>query len=336
MSKIIRVLMEPLAKYFAQKDVMEIVAVNSGFVGLERDVTGWEEVKDDAIDLEYWSRLCNVTANANGVMFDEVSQPRLSAVLPGGHRIEVMQGNNVDSKLSVTIRVKRNIKWELADFGLDVDTINWLIKLIRSGVNLVISAGTSGGKTSFLNALVQYINGAKAEKNIRTITVEDAREIDLDDPRFSPQYVVSRNENDATIGYNEIIDHLVRSNPTYIILGEISVKNAYHSIRMLNTGHKGFLCTIHANSPIDALNKAFPQNTRMAGIDSNEVGEWLHDLIDVVVQLGSTKDGKRVSEIYLPKTRESKKFIDSRNARNSLKLGKTSTSKVSNERKYKN
>lgn len=308
MSKVIRVLMQPLEKYFAQKDVMEIVAINSGFVGLEKDTTGWEEVKDDAIDNEYWSRLCNVTANVNGVMFDEVAQPRLSAVLPDGHRIEVMKGNNVASKLSVTIRVKRNINWELTDFGLDVDTINWLVKLIRSGVKIVISAPTGGGKTSLVNALIRYINGDRAEKNIRTITVEDAREIDLEDTRFSPQYVVSRNENDATIGYNEIIDHLVRSKPTYIILGEISVKNAYHAMRMLNTGHEGFLCTVHANSPIDALNKAFPQNTRMAGINSNEVGEWMHDLIDVVVQLKITRNGKRVSEIYLPKAKKSKTF----------------------------
>ena len=314
MSKAICVLLQPLEKYFAQKDVKEIIAINSGYVGLERDLTGWEEVKDDAIDNEYWSRLCSVTANVNGVMFDEITQPILSAVLPGGHRIEVMKGNNVASKLSVTIRVKRNIKWELADFGLDHNTVNGLIKLIRLGVRIVISAGTNGGKTSFLNALVQYINGAKAEQNIRTLTVEDAREIDLEDTRFSPQYVVSRNENDASVDYNKVLDHLVRSNPTYIILGEISVKNAYHAIRMLNTGHEGFLCTVHANSPIDALNKAFPQNTRMTGIDSNEIGEWMHDLIDMVIQLKSTKDGKRVSEIYLPKIKKSKLFNFEENA----------------------
>ena len=111
-----------------------------------------------------------------------------------------------------------------------------------------------------------------------------------------------------------MLDHLVRSNPTYIILGEISVKNAYHAIRMLNTGHEGFLCTVHANSPIDALNKAFPQNTRMTGIDSNEIGEWMHDLIDMVIQLKSTKDGKRVSEIYLPKIKKSKLFNFEENA----------------------
>ena len=86
--------------------------------------------------------------------------------------------------------------------------------------------------------------------------------------------------------------------------GEISVKNAHPAIRMLNTGHKGFFSTIHANSPLDALDGAFVQNVEMAGYPSNNISKWLHKYFDIVIHLESRK----IVEIFLVLSALSRKF----------------------------
>lgn len=294
--QIVRLLMQPLGKYFQQKDIIEIIAVKGNYLGLQRDKLGWEVVHDSECSFEFWERLCNVISNSRGTLFDEYKQPKLSAVLPGNHRIEAAIGGVVDTGLSVSIRVKRDIIWSLADFGLDDIEANKLIQQVQDGANTIVVARTNGGKTSLLNTLIQYINGDKEKEKIRITSIEDAREIILPDPSISPQYIVSRNESDTTFGYSEAIDHLVRVNPGYIILGEISVKNAHPAIRMLNTGHKGFFSTIHANSPLDALDGAFVQNVEMAGYPSNNISKWLHKYFDIVIHLESRK----IVEIFYP------------------------------------
>lgn len=294
--KIIRLLTKPLEKYFKQKDIVEIIAVKGDYLGLQRHDKPWEVVHDPECSFDFWQRLCNVISNSKGVFFDEDKQPKLSAVLPDNHRIEAMIGNNVDTKLSISIRVKRNIVFELSDFGLSEFEANKLIYRLQNGENIIISAPTNGGKTSLVNTFLQYINGKKAKTNIRILTIEDAREIDLQNTSICPQYIVSRNETDASIGYNEMINHTVRANPSYIILGEISVENAYPATRLLNTGHKGFLTTIHANSAIDALDGAFVQNVEMAGLQSKNISKWLHSYVGIVIQLKARK----VVEIFYP------------------------------------
>lgn len=296
MSQVINTLIKPLEPYLYQDDVMELSIVDDSHICIERDSIGYEKIADSRLTFAYWENLCHVLANNNGVVFDAIKQPRLSAILPGGHRIEAMLGNNVDSKISVSIRVKRKKQREIQDFGLDNKIANALVKMVNDGCNCIISGGTSSGKTSFLNALLQHINRDK-----RVLTIEDAREVNLPDMQYSAQYIVSRNEQKATIGYPQMIDHLMRSRPDMVIIGEISVSNAFPALRLLNTGHKGFLCTIHANSPELALNGAFPQNIQMSGHETTNVSKWLRDMVDIVIQLKSGKHGKMVTEIYTPK-----------------------------------
>jgi Flp pilus assembly CpaF family ATPase len=116
---------------------------------------------------------------------------------------------------------------------------------------------------------------------------------------------VSRNETNPAIGYSAIIDHLVRSRPDVIIAGEVSVANAFPIVRMLNSGHAGFMCTIHANTPDLALIAAMPQNIQLAGSNSLGISELLYQTIDMVLQLHRTPKGTRaVTEVLFPKTKE--------------------------------
>jgi pilus assembly protein CpaF len=73
-------------------------------------------------------------------------------------------------------------------------------------------------------------------------------------------------------------------------------------LRLFNTGHKGVFCTVHANSPMDVLNSAFPGNIQLSGYDASNVTEQLKRFIDVIIQIKSCPTGKKVSEIYYPKT----------------------------------
>ena len=116
-------------------------------------------------------------------------------------------------------------------------------------------------------------------------------------------YMISRNEANPLVNYPQIIDHLVRSRPDLIVCGEISVANAFPILRMLNTGHRGFMCTVHANTPELALSAAIPQNIVMSGIDIPNIKELLYQLVDLTIQLHRADSGKRrVTEILFPKT----------------------------------
>lgn len=294
-------LLEPLWPYLNTPNLIELSVIKPNEIGLEIADLGYQFVEACYIDFDYWRLLCHVLANIHGVTFNTNTQPRISATLPGGHRFEAMLGKNVDEKLSISIRMKRNVEIALEEFGVEGETKDILTSKIKEGANILISGGTSSGKTTFLNQLIRYIPNEK-----RILTVEDTRELTI--PHSNQKsYLVSRNESKAVIGYPEIIDHLVRSRPDVIIAGEVSVANAFPIVRMLNSGHAGFMSTVHANSPELALMAAIPQNIQLAGLNPNGIGELLYQTLDIVLQLHRTYQGKRlVTELLFPKTKEIK------------------------------
>jgi len=292
-------LLEPLWPFLKTPDLIELSVVRPLEVGLEIAGNGYQFVDAPHLDYEYWRFLCHVLANRSGVAFHPVRQPRISTALPEGHRFEAMLGKNVDKALSISIRIKRNIHTELEAFGVFGDIKAQIIQMVQEGVNLLVSGGTSSGKTTFLNQLIRYIPLEK-----RILTVEDTRELDI--PHINQKsYIVSRNETNTVIGYPEVIDHLVRSRPDVIIAGEVSVANAFPIVRMLNSGHAGFMATIHANTPELALTAAMPQNIQLAGLNSSGISDLLYQTLDIVLQLHRSEKGRReVTEILFPKSRE--------------------------------
>lgn len=292
-------LLTPLFPLLETKNLVELSVNKPCEVGLEIAGDGYQFQTAKQLDYAYWVLLCHVLANQNGVVFNPQHQPRVSTALPGGHRFEAMVGKNVEHFLSISIRIKRTISIALEHFGLSGALKERIIHLVQSGANMVISGGTSSGKTTFLNQLIAYI-----PEHTRILTVEDTRELEV--PHLNRKhYIVSRNEANPAIGYSEMIDHLMRSRPDVIIAGEISVSNAFPIVRLFNSGHSGFMCTVHANSPELALSAAIPQNVRLAGLDSVGVCELLYETVDIVLQLHRQSDGKRqVTEILFPKTKE--------------------------------
>lgn len=296
MSDMVRALMTPLDKYLLQKDVKEIEANEEYYVCLQREgVKDREHLYDENLTYSFWSRMCNVLANVYDANIQDTRQPEISAILPGGHRIEAEIGCSVSKKIAVSIRVRRNIKRKLKDFGISKADAKTLMALIKEGCNLMISGGTGLGKTTLLNLLIQPLALAKK----RFLTIEDAMEVVLADERFSVQFFVSRNSESQRDEFRKKINRTVRMNPDIIIIGEISADNAYPALRLFNTGHASSFCTIHANTPHDAIHEAFPNNIQIAGYDPTGVGKSVERLVDVVIQLYE-HDGKRSAEIYYP------------------------------------
>lgn len=295
----LQTLLTPLFPLLETKNLVELSVNKPREVGLEIAGCGYQFQKAEQLDYAYWVLLCHVLANQNGVVFNPQHQPRVSTALPGGHRFEAMVGKNVEHSLSISIRIKRAISIALEHFGLSGALKERIIHLVQTGANMVISGGTSSGKTTFLNQLIAYI-----PEHTRILTVEDTRELEV--PHLNRKhYIVSRNEANPAIGYSEMIDHLMRSRPDVIVAGEISVSNAFPVVRLFNSGHSGFMCTVHANSPELALSAAIPQNVRLAGLDSVGVCELLYETVDIVLQLHRQSDGQRqVTEILFPKTKE--------------------------------
>ncbi len=286
----------PLEPYLKAQDLIECSVIQSGELRLEKAEEGFRSISTPELDLNYWENLCHVLANHWGLSFDRITQPRLSVMLPGGHRFEAMLGANVESKLSISIRMRRHLKLSFEDYGLNLEKEQMIVSLIREGANILISGGTSSGKTTFMNVLIQSIPFDK-----RILVLEDTRELDLPHEN-RVHYVVSRNEKNPTLDYPQMVDHLMRSRPDIILMGELSIANAYPILRLLNSGHAGFMCTLHANSCDAALSWAIPQNISFSGHEARGVKEFLYEAVDLVIQLHRNDFGQRqVSEMLFPK-----------------------------------
>ena len=284
MNPVLIALLEPLKTFLETKDLVEISVLKEGEVALEIEGQGYIYKSAPELDFSYWKNLCHTLANMNGLVFDLENHPILSTRLPDQqnkkfHRFEAMMGPFVENGISISIRISRDTKRSLEDFGLSGKVKEQVLSIVREGRAILISGGTSSGKTTLLNLLVQEIPLHK-----RILTVEDTRELNLPHKNWKA-YTIPRNDQDANISYQAIIDHFMRSRPDVVITGEVSIPNSFPILRLLNTGHKGFMCTIHANGPELALEEAFEQNLRLGGHPVINAAQFLKKTIDLVIQV---------------------------------------------------
>jgi len=293
-------LLTPLNELLTTPDLVELSVFENGKVGLEIARQGYHFIETPHLGSPYWRLLCHALANSQGLLFDPPKQPFLSLALPEGHRFQAKLGQGVESHVDISIRVFRPIDIPLQVFGLDDELIARIQHLIKTGANIIISGGTSSGKTTFLRQLLKEI-----PKDKRILTLEDTRELFIPEHNHIIHHLVSRNEGRNHELYGREIDHMMRSRPDIIILGEVSVGNAFPILRLLNSGHAGFMTTIHANTPELALNAAIPQNVRLSGQEDRGVIDVLMATVDLVIQLHKI-DGhdRKVTHLFFPKNNE--------------------------------
>jgi len=287
----------PLQKLLSRERLVEISVVGEGQIGFEYADSGYVFETHPELDKSYWRRLCKVLANLNGLKFSFPKDPFLSVALPGGHRFQAKMGQGVESGLDISIRLFRNIDLSFDSFGLSQDLSDDICHRLKKGMNCLISGGTSSGKTTFLRHMLNQIPTSK-----RILTLEDTREIFLPNHKHILHHMVARNgsSDERNKAYGDEIDHMMRSRPDIIVLGEVSTSNAFPILRFLNSGHAGFFSTVHANTADLAMSSAIPQNIALSGHSSEGVEGVLRATLDMVIQLNKV-DGKRlVTEIYFP------------------------------------
>jgi pilus assembly protein CpaF len=178
--------------------------------------------------------------------------------------------------------------------------VDFLRSAIEGELNMLISGATNTGKTTLLNRLLTFLPDDR-----RVVAAEDTPELDI--ARFwdGVGLIAARDEFGAKSGllsWAQIYDHLMRITPDHVFFGEISITNAKAALAALNSGITGFMCTIHAASPQQALDRKFDQNIAWSGQSMPRVPEFLRELVDVVIQIKRSTDGmRRITDIYQPR-----------------------------------
>lgn len=222
------------------------------------------------------------------------ASPIVDARLPDGARVNVVLPPVALNGPIVTIRkfpresitMKQLIAWK----SVNEEVVDFLSLLVLAGYNIFISGGTGSGKTTFLNALSQYI-----PKDERIVTIEDNAELRiLDVPNLVS--LEARNANMEGIGavtIRDLIKSALRMRPTRIIVGEVRSAEAIDMLQALNTGHDGSLSTGHANSPRDMLSRLETMVLMGMEIPLPAIRRQIASGIDVIVHLGRLRDKSR-------------------------------------------
>ena len=159
-----------------------------------------------------------------------------------------------------------------------------------SRFNIVISGGTGSGKTTMLNALSKMIDPGE-----RVITIEDAAELRLQQPHWLPLETRPANlEGQGAITIRDLVVNALRMRPDRIILGEIRGPECFDMLAAMNTGHDGSMCTLHSNSPREAL--ARMENMVMMSdikVPKEAISRQIADSVDLIVQVKRLRDGSR-------------------------------------------
>jgi type IV secretion system protein VirB11 len=289
----------------------------------------WVEVRGDmlreampAFDLQHLKSLARLVAQSTEQRVSE-EEPLLSATLPNGFRIQIVFPPACEiGTVIMSIRKPSSLKWTLDDYekmGMFSDAIigeaedkNMLIlqKLLEANrikdfleravlykKNIIISGGTSTGKTTFINAMIRAI-----PEHERLITVEDAREIELLCHQNHVHLLASKGgQGRAQVTTQSLIEACLRLRPERIIVGELRGAEAFSFLRAINTGHPGSISTLHADTPQMALEQLKMMVMQAGlGMSPSEITSYIKNVIDIVVQLKRGEKGARyVSEIYI-------------------------------------
>lgn len=175
------------------------------------------------------------------------------------------------------------------------DVAQFIKRAVRNRQNILISGGTSTGKTTFLNACLREIPDTE-----RLVTIEDAREVRLTQPNRVHLLSSRGGQGQAQVTPQQLIEAALRLRPDRIIMGELRGVEAFAFLRAINTGHPGSITTIHADTPLMAFEQlALMVMQANLGMARLQVLEYIQHIIPIVIQLKRGEAGRRmVSEIY--------------------------------------
>ena len=224
----------------------------------------------------------------------DTSNPICDARLLDGSRVNIVLDPISIEGPTVTIRKFPDKVIQFDDLinwcAITQEAADFLQKCVQAKYNIFVSGGTGSGKTTFLNALSNFI-----PPDERIITIEDSAELQV---RTIPNIVRLETRNANTEGKGEItIRDLIRSSlrmrPERIVVGEVRGAEALDMLQAMNTGHDGSLSTGHANSPKDMLSRLETMVLTGADFPMDAIRQQIAAAIDVIVHLGRMSDKSR-------------------------------------------
>ena len=228
------------------------------------------------------------------------SMPIVDARLSNGDRVNAVVA---PAALNGPILTIRRFPAHPIDMGqllqresLTREAASYLEHLVEEKCTMVIGGGTSTGKTTFLNALSAYI-----PKEERIITIEETAELQIQKipnlVRLEAKHANMEGSTEVTMG--DLIRSALRMRPDRIIVGEIRGAEAVEMLfSAVNTGHRGSLCTAHANSCYDMISRLETMVLMGLQIPIEAIARQIASGIDIMIHLSRTRDGRRkVTEI---------------------------------------
>lgn len=222
------------------------------------------------------------------------ASPIVDARLSDGSRVHVVLPPVALKGPTVTIRKFSAQFLHMSDLvqcaTLSTEVACFLQMIIQAKYNLFISGGTGSGKTTFLNALSQFI-----PEDERVITIEDAAELQIHSvPNLvSLETRNANSEGKGEISIRDLIRASLRMRPNRIIVGEVRGAEALDMLQAMNTGHAGCLSTGHSNGTIDMMSRLETMVLSGAQLPIAVIRQQIASAIDIIVHLARMRDGSR-------------------------------------------
>lgn len=287
--------LRPLAAFIEDADVSEVMVNAGGLVFVERH--GIIARAEHAQISE--KNLLVAVRNIARLLGDDISeeQPILDARLPDGSRVAAVIPPCSLGGTTLTIRKFQNRRFSVDDLLRTGMLTVGALELLRTAINdkrtILISGGTSTGKTTLLNALASLLPSAD-----RIVLIEDTAELRVDQPNVV-RFEARREQRDLpSVTIRDLLKATLRHRPDRIIVGEVRGGEAYDLLQALNTGHAGTLSTIHANSALQALAR-LSSCALQGGVDLpyRAVRHQIAESIQLVVHVARKSSSRQVVEL---------------------------------------
>ena len=293
----------PFREWLDRDTVTEILVNRPGEVWVEEAGKGMQRIEAPDITDTLVQRLAEQVARVSHQGINR-EHPLLGATLPDGARVQFCGPPAARKNWVMAIRRHRRLELPLDayDHGAiapatrgpapdpQAEPIAFLREAIRQRRTVLVSGGTSTGKTTFLNAMLGEIPAGE-----RVIVVEDTPELRLPGENGAGLVAVKGELGAAKVTANDLLQAALRLRPDRLVLGELRGSECISFLRAINTGHPGSFSTIHANSPRGALDQlALMAMQTGIGLTLDDTRNYAASVIDIIVQLGRDGDGKRV------------------------------------------